>query len=95
MSDHTNTDHHCPHLDAGDRRCDHRFTMATVESAFSVCCNAYHGCTTFHRINMEQSHGTLEKPVLTRRLVRTASNGSIPVQVTAHGRNLSLRSRGA
>jgi hypothetical protein len=69
--------------------------MATVASAFSVCCNAFHGCATFHRINMEESHGTLEKPVVTRRLTRVAGDGILPVQVTANGQTIAIRSRGA
>ena len=95
QSSNQNADHFCPHMDAGDLRCNHRFTMATVASAFSVCCNAFHGCATFHRINMEESHGTLEKPVVIRRPIRGAGDGVLPVQVTAHGQNISIRSRGA
>jgi hypothetical protein len=83
----------CPYIDLGDHRCGERFTLANAREAFSMCCGGQHGCTTFHRLNMERQYGTLDKPMPATR--RVAALGVTTLTVTAHARNHSIRNLGA
>lgn len=85
---------HCPHIDRGDSRCNHRFTLHGVEEAFAVCCGGQHGCATFHRLNMELAYGTVDAPKSVVRKSPALSTTSITVSAV-HARNLSIRKLGA
>lgn len=45
----------CPHIDKGDARCEGRFTLGALESAFDVCVTGWLACPHYHRISMEES----------------------------------------
>jgi hypothetical protein len=82
---------HCPHIDRGDHRCNHRFTLSGAEQMYAVCCGGQHGCATFHRINMELAYGTIDAPKPAVRRVPTAT----PLTVSADARNKAVRNLGA
>jgi hypothetical protein len=84
---------HCPHIDRGDHRCSHRFTLSSAEQVYAVCCGGQHGCQTFHRLNMELAYGTLDAPKApVRRLTMPAAT---PLTVSADARNKAVRNLGA
>jgi hypothetical protein len=83
---------HCPHIDLGDHRCRHRFTLANAAEAYSVCCGGHHGCAVFHRLNMEKSHGVQPRSASQRR----GSFVTTRLTVSAsHAGALSIRNLGA
>ncbi len=84
----------CPHIDRGDSRCSHRFTLAGAHDVFSVCCGGQHGCVVFHRLNMEQSYGSLDAPKAAPQ--RPLRPFATPLTVSAaHDRRQSIRNLGA
>ena len=84
---------HCPHIDRGDHRCSHRFTLSSAEQVYAVCCGGQHGCQTFHRLNMELAYGTLDAPKTpVRRLTMPAAT---PLTVSADARSKAVRNLGA
>ena len=84
---------HCPHIDRGDHRCSHRFTLSRAEQVYAVCCGGQHGCQTFHRLNMELAYGTLDAPKApVRRLTMPAAT---PLTVSADARSKAVRNLGA
>ena len=84
---------HCPHIDRGDHRCSHRFTLSSAEQVYAVCCGGQHGCQTFHRLNMELAYGTLDAPKApVRRLTMPAAT---PLTVSADARSKAVLNLGA
>lgn len=84
---------HCPHIDRGDHRCSHRFTLSSAEQVYSVCCGGQHGCATFHRLNMELAYGTLDTPKPAVR--RIGMPAATPLTVSADARIKAVRNLGA
>ena len=73
----------CPHLDRNDQRCACHFRLGRLSEVFQVCCNEFHGCVLYHRLNRES-----EPP--------GASLGAdSTTDLTIHGRNQQLRSTGS
>ena len=83
----------CPHIDRGDHRCHHRFTLSGAEQMYAVCCGGQHGCQTFHRLNMELAYGTLDAPKAPVR--RIAMPAATPLTVSADARSKAVRNLGA
>jgi hypothetical protein len=84
---------HCPHIDRGDHRCNHRFTLSSAEQMYAVCCGGQHGCATFHRLNMEMAYGTLDAPKPAVR--RVGMPAATPLTVSVDARSKAVRNLGA
>jgi hypothetical protein len=44
----------CPHIDAGDSRCAHRFTLRRMDQAFGVCLCGWRTCPIYQMLAREQ-----------------------------------------
>lgn len=71
----------CPHLDRNDLRCARHFRLGRLSEAFGVCCDAYHGCLLYHRLNQETA-------------TAGATAGASTTELTIHGRIEPLRPTG-
>ena len=77
MVDHTQA---CPHLDRNDLRCACHFRLGRLSELFQVCCNEFHGCVLYHRLNQESEP------------VEALHGADSTTELTIHGRTEQLRS---
>ena len=80
MVDHTQA---CPHLDRNDLRCACHFRLGRLSDAFQICCNEFHGCALFHRLNHESVSAEVSR------------GADSTTELTIHGRTEQLRSTGS
>lgn len=67
----------CPHVDRNDVRCAHRFGLARLDQAMSVCFGSFHACPIYHRLNNEPAAAasSIEVTVHAQR-IRLRSTGT-------------------
>jgi hypothetical protein len=73
----------CPHLDRNDQRCACHFRLGRLSEVFQVCCDEFHGCLLYHRLNQESAAAGVSRGT------------DSTTELTIHGRTEQLRTTGS